>query len=243
MKRSKGFTLIELLVVIAILSILAALLLPAIQKAKKASTRAVCAGHLSQLGRAFATYMSEYGGGWPAYGGVIQFGWGVSRGPGQQGDGWTDKLFPYVDANPTGQGKSYPENAFSGRVAVFQCPGDTMRQGGERNLSSYILNSRLYVDSTQLRFDLQRLKFPTKVVVLYDRHMFWHAPDDADMTDEWGNNGSFDGYGPGGLWWYQDGGPKWPGPHSGGYNVLFADSHVRWFGKLVVGQLTRHAEQ
>jgi prepilin-type N-terminal cleavage/methylation domain-containing protein/prepilin-type processing-associated H-X9-DG protein len=235
MKKSKGFTLIELLVVIAILSILAALLLPAIQKAKKASTRAVCAGHLSQLGRAFATYMSEYGGGWPAYGGVIQFGWG-------KGAGWTDKLFPYVDMNATGVGKPYPECAFSGRVAVFQCPGDTMRQGGSRNLSSYILNSRLYLDSNTLQFDLQRLKFPTKVVVLYDRHMYWHAPDDADMTDEWGNSG-FDGYGPGGLWWYQDGGPRWPGPHSGGYNVLFADSHVRFFAKLVEGQITRRAEQ
>ena len=235
MKKTKGFTLIELLVVIAILSILAALLLPAIQKAKKASTRAVCAGHLSQLGRAFATYMSEYGGAWPQYGGVIQFGWG-------KGAGWMDKLFPYVDSNATGQGKSYPECAFSPRIAVFQCPGDTMREGGNRNLSSYILNSRLSLDSSTQRFDLQRLKYPTKVVVLYDKHMWMHSPSDADMTDEWGNSG-FDGYGPGGLWWYQDGGPRWPGPHSGGYNVLFADSHVRWFGKLVEGQLTRHAQQ
>ncbi|MDP2898391.1 MAG: prepilin-type N-terminal cleavage/methylation domain-containing protein [bacterium] len=235
MKKTKGFTLIELLVVIAILSILAALLLPAIQKAKQASTRAVCAGHLSQLGRAFATYISEYGGYMPAFGGVIQFGWG-------KGAGWMDKLFPYVDSNATGQGKSYPECATSPRVAVFQCPGDTMREGGTRNLSSYILNSRLYTDSMTGSFDLQRLKFPTRVVVLYDKHLYWHSPSDADMTDEWGNSG-FDGYGPGGLWWYSGGGPRWPGPHSGGYNVLFADSHVRWFGKLVEGQLTRHAQQ
>lgn len=236
MKKTKGFTLIELLVVIAILSILAALLLPAIQKAKKASTRAVCAGHLSQLGRAFATYMSEYGGAWPQYGGVIQFGWG-------KGAGWMDKLFPYVDSNATGQGKSYPECAFSPRIAVFQCPGDTLRQGGERNLSSYILNSRLWRDTQGgANFDLQRIKFPTKVVVLYDKHMFMHSPSDADMTDEWGNIEDEMG-GPGGLWWYQDGGPRWPGPHSGGYNVLFADSHVRWFGKLVEGQISRRAVQ
>lgn len=236
MRKSKGFTLIELLVVIAILSILAALLLPAIQKAKQASTRAVCAGHLSQLGRAFAQYMSEYGGGWPQYGGVIQFGWG-------KGGGWMDKLFPYVDANATGQGRSYPKCADSARVAVFQCPGDTIIEGG-KNLSSYILNSRLWMDTTQGGdiFDLQRLKFPTKVVVLYDKHLYPHSPDDADMTDEWGNSG-FDGYGPGGLWWYKSGGPTWPGPHSGGYNILFADAHVRWFGTLVEGKFTRHAQQ
>ncbi len=234
MKRANGFTLIELLVVIAIIAILAALLLPALQKAKDASRRAVCAGHLSQLGRAFATYMSEYGGYMPAVGGVIEFGWG-------KGDGWVDKLFPYVDANPTGIGDSYPENARSPRTEVFRCPGDTIVEGGI-NFTSYLLNSRLYTDSTSGSFHLERLKFPTKVVVLYDKHLYPHSPSDADMTDEWGNSG-FDGYGPGGLWWYKSGGPNWPGPHATGYNILFADSHVRWFGQLAEGKFTRHAEQ
>jgi len=236
MKKSKGFTLIELLVVIAILSILAALLLPAIQKAKQASTRAVCAGHLSQLGRAFAQYMSEYDGYMPEYGGVIEFRWG-------KGGGWMDKLFPYVDANANGIGPSYPECAKSPRTEVFRCPGDTIIEGGI-NLSSYLLNSRLYTDSTTGSFDLQRLKFPTRVAVLYDKHLYPHSPSDADMTDEWGNsNGVLDEYGSGGLWWYKSGGPNWPGPHSGGYNILFADSHVKWFGTPVKGKFTRYAKQ
>ena len=69
--NSKGFTLIDLLVVIAIVAILAALLLPALQRAKESARQTVCAGHLSQLGRAFAQYVNEYGGYLPPVGGII----------------------------------------------------------------------------------------------------------------------------------------------------------------------------
>ncbi len=116
--------------------------------------------------------------------------------------------------------------------------------GGTKYLSSYILNSRLYTDSmaTVQRFDMNRLREPQKVVVLYDRNKWTYSPSDADMTDEWGNSG-FDGYGSGGLWYYHSGGPDFSGPHGGGYSILFADSHVRWFGELTEGKFTRHAEQ
>ena len=55
----RAFTLIELLVVVAIISILAALLLPALRRAKEQSKRAVCANNLHQIALAFTMYAQD----------------------------------------------------------------------------------------------------------------------------------------------------------------------------------------
>lgn len=105
--RAPGFTLIELLVVIAIIAVLAAMLLPALARAKAEARRAECMSNLRQLGVATQLYWADnHEASFPLWtkvdntGKTWWFGW-IGSGPeGQRPfDLSPGALFPYLHGN------------------------------------------------------------------------------------------------------------------------------------------------
>jgi prepilin-type N-terminal cleavage/methylation domain-containing protein/prepilin-type processing-associated H-X9-DG protein len=138
MKRNAkdGFTLIELLVVIAIIAILAALLLPALSKAKEKANRIACISNLRQWGLALDMYLDDSSQIFPdfsianstpgARSGYDQDNilWSDLAGFAAGGYGnsaWFNALPPYVSQKPLSQYAASPQDFVNGR-SIFNCP-------------------------------------------------------------------------------------------------------------------------
>jgi prepilin-type N-terminal cleavage/methylation domain-containing protein/prepilin-type processing-associated H-X9-DG protein len=125
----RGFTLIELLVVIAIISVLIALLLPAVQSAREAARRAQCVNNLMQLGLALQSYESAHEVLPP---GVVSQTGPVLDQPKGYGYGWLTQILPYCEMKNVYNhfnmklGLYEPDNSTTrtNLVRGFLCPSD-----------------------------------------------------------------------------------------------------------------------
>lgn len=115
---SRAFTLIELLVVIAIIAILAALLLPALAKAKAKAQNITCLNNMKQWGLAFRMYADDFGDQVPEEGNT-----GSSITDPLNADAWYNAVPPYIKSHSLSnlyQGLKTPPVPSS--KSIFSCP-------------------------------------------------------------------------------------------------------------------------
>ena len=223
--RKSGFTLIELLVVIAIIAILAALLLPALARAKDKALNVACLNNLKQLETCWHLYVGDYNDLLVPNNSVYGQNINVATG----GASWCLGSARYDTATTNIEnGLLFPYNR---SVAIYRCPADRSTiedQGGNklsqpRNRSynqSQSVNGYPEFDSFMLTHipcfkKLTQIAAPNSAqcLVFIDEH------EDTLLDSEFGMPTD-----------YYDGSTKWwdmpANRHSQGANLSFADGHV-----------------
>ena len=153
----KQFTLIELLVVIAIIAILAALLLPALNRARETARRITCLSQLKTMMSATRIYADENRE-------IIP--------PGHRYNSWKDQDFWWSilvqTINPKAPARNY-NTRMTGYYKIFTCPTEKIRTGGSPNFqyTHYAVN-RLFVHYGAPVRRLVAAKKPSKVIIHTD---------------------------------------------------------------------------
>lgn len=210
-----GFTLIELLVVVAIISVLVALLLPALTSARDAARTAVCSANQKQIGTAILTYANDYHDSFPTTGNYANW----NKDPYHRADNWINLISISYLRTGTEPAAYYKLKGNS----VWLCPNDQRAtdSNGFYHGPTYGINQCLtgFYSSTYGQrdpFKLTQIDEPTRTPIMSDLRA--------------GNFGCYPNYLLDLV--VRNIPPSWPHLHRDGDLFLFVDGHVGWVPRL-----------
>ncbi len=172
-KSGKGFTLIELLVVIAIISILAALLLPALSKAQAKAKRSACLSNMRQVGIALYMYDSDNAK-LPNPGDNQTFDFNNQFAP----DNPLKVIRPYIGARNIDQ-----------KTPVYICP-TALPSKKAGYVPTALSSTAILISQLVLNKGMSKMRVPARTVIVQENfclmNAFWYEPEGSgDSYTQW----------------------------------------------------------